>query len=229
MRMVPEFPALAGGFFATEPPGKPPCIFFEKIFFSEGPCSCQGVVWRVAWCGTWCGCLGTVCIPGMLGPSGSSHTWPSPVWEKRGSRDGTYFRSMGRVQVELQKKVLPNDNDTFVFLDHLWFHFLFILFFKIIYLFLAVLGLRCCSSFSLVSAPELRAQAHFDFSLSCIGGGNGNPLQCSCLENPMDRGAWWAAVYGVAQSRTQLKRLSSSSSSIGVLALWPLGSSWIRD
>ena len=43
-----------------------------------------------------------------------------------------------------------------------------------------------------------------------IGGGNGNPLQCSCLENPMDRGAWWAAVYGVAQRRTQLKQLSSS-------------------
>ena len=39
---------------------------------------------------------------------------------------------------------------------------------------------------------------HFDFSLSCIGEGNGNPLQCSCLENPRDRGAWWAAVYGVA-------------------------------
>ena len=54
---------------------------------------------------------------------------------------------------------------------------------------------------------------HFDFSLSCIGGGNGNLLQCSCLENPMDRGAWWAAVYGVAKSRTGLKRLSSSSSS----------------
>ena len=53
---------------------------------------------------------------------------------------------------------------------------------------------------------------HFHFSLSCIGGGNGTPLQCSCLENPMDRGAWWAAVYGVAQSRTRLKRLSSSSS-----------------
>ena len=53
---------------------------------------------------------------------------------------------------------------------------------------------------------------HFDFSPSCIGGGNGNPLQCSCLENPMDRGARWAAVYGVAQSRTRLKRLSSSSS-----------------
>jgi len=51
------------------------------------------------------------------------------------------------------------------------------------------------------------------FSLSCIGEGNGNPLQCSCLENPRDRGAWWAAVCGVAQSRTRLKRLSSSSSS----------------
>ena len=54
---------------------------------------------------------------------------------------------------------------------------------------------------------------HFHFSLSCIGEGNGNPLQCSCLENPRDRGVWWAAVYGVAQSRTRLKRLSSSSSS----------------
>ena len=52
---------------------------------------------------------------------------------------------------------------------------------------------------------------HFHFSLLCIGEGNGNPLQCSCLENPRDGGAWWAAVYGVAQSRTQLKRLSSSS------------------
>ena len=52
----------------------------------------------------------------------------------------------------------------------------------------------------------------FHFSLSCIGEGNGNPLQCSCLENPRDGGAWWAAVYGVAQSRTWLKRLSSSSS-----------------
>ena len=52
----------------------------------------------------------------------------------------------------------------------------------------------------------------FHFSLSCIGEGNGNPLQCSCLENPRDWGAWWAAVYGVAQSRTRLKRLSSSCS-----------------
>ena len=55
---------------------------------------------------------------------------------------------------------------------------------------------------------------HFHFSLSCIGEGNGNPLQCSCLENPRDGGAWWAAIYGVAQSPTQLKQLSSSSSSI---------------
>ena len=51
-------------------------------------------------------------------------------------------------------------------------------------------------------------QLHFHFSLSCIGEGNGNPLQCSCLENPRDRGAWWAADHGVAQSRTQLKWLS---------------------
>ena len=57
-------------------------------------------------------------------------------------------------------------------------------------------------------------QLHFHFSLSCIGEGNGNPLQCSCLENPRDGGAWWAAVYGVAQSRTRLKWLSSSSSSM---------------
>ena len=53
---------------------------------------------------------------------------------------------------------------------------------------------------------------HFHFSLSCIREGNGNPLQCSCLENPRDGGAWWAAVYGVAHSRTRVKRLSSSSS-----------------
>ena len=46
---------------------------------------------------------------------------------------------------------------------------------------------------------------HFHFSLSCIGEGNGSPLQCSCLENPRDGGAWWAAVYGVTQSRTRLK------------------------
>ena len=52
---------------------------------------------------------------------------------------------------------------------------------------------------------------HFHFPLSCIVEGNGTPLQCSCLENPRDGGAWWAAIYGVAQSRTRLKRLSMRS------------------
>ena len=59
--------------------------------------------------------------------------------------------------------------------------------------------------------PDTTEQLPFDFSLSCIGEGNGNPLQYSCLENPRDGGAWWAAVYGVAQSQTRLKQLSSSS------------------
>ena len=58
---------------------------------------------------------------------------------------------------------------------------------------------------------------HFHFSLSCTGEGNGNPLHCSCLENPRDRGAWGAAVYGVAQNRTWLKRLSSSSRTLLLL------------
>ena len=58
---------------------------------------------------------------------------------------------------------------------------------------------------------DMTERLHFHFSLSCIGEGKGNPLQCSCLENPRDGGAWWAAVYGVAQSRTRLKQLSSSS------------------
>ena len=65
---------------------------------------------------------------------------------------------------------------------------------------------------------------HFHFSLSCIGEGNGNPLQCSCLENPRDGGAWWAAVHWVAQSRTRLKRLSSSSSS---MAIYTYGSVYV--
>ena len=60
-------------------------------------------------------------------------------------------------------------------------------------------------------------QLDFHFSLSCIGEGNGNPLQCSCLENPRDGGACWAAVYGVTQSRTILKRLGSSSSSTVII------------
>ena len=53
---------------------------------------------------------------------------------------------------------------------------------------------------------------HFHFSLSCIREGNGNPLQYSCLENPRDGGAWWAAIYGVEQDRTRLKRFGGSSS-----------------
>ena len=60
---------------------------------------------------------------------------------------------------------------------------------------------------------DMTEQLHFHFSLSCIGEGNGNPLQCSCLENPRDGGAWWAAIYGVTQSRTRRKLLSSSSRS----------------
>ena len=59
---------------------------------------------------------------------------------------------------------------------------------------------------------ETTEQLPLHFSLSCIGEGNGNPLQCSCLENPRNGGAWWAAVYGVTQSLTQLKWLSSNSS-----------------
>ena len=53
-----------------------------------------------------------------------------------------------------------------------------------------------------VAESDMTEQLHFHFPLSCIGEGNGNPLQCSCLENPRDRGAWWAAICGVAQSRT---------------------------
>ena len=61
------------------------------------------------------------------------------------------------------------------------------------------------------SGSDTTERLPFHFSLSCIGEENGNSLQCSCLENPRDGGAWWAAVYGVTQSRTRLKRLSSSS------------------
>ena len=60
---------------------------------------------------------------------------------------------------------------------------------------------------------------HFHFSLSCIGEGNGTPLQCSCLENPRDGGAWWAAIRGVAQGRPRLKGLGSSSSSVPMSVL----------
>ena len=70
-------------------------------------------------------------------------------------------------------------------------------------------GLQSMGSVRVDTTERLR----FHFPLSCIGEGTGNPLQCSCLESPRDGGAWWAAVYGVAQGRTRLKRLSSSSSS----------------
>ena len=60
---------------------------------------------------------------------------------------------------------------------------------------------------------DVTEQLHFHLSLACIGEGHGNPPQCSCLENPRDGGGWWAAAYGVAQNRTQLKWLRSSSSS----------------
>ena len=73
--------------------------------------------------------------------------------------------------------------------------------FKCIYIYICPWGRK---------ESDMTGQLHFHFSLSCIGEGNGNPLQCSCLENPRDGAAWWTAVYGVAQSRTRLKRLSSS-------------------
>ena len=67
-----------------------------------------------------------------------------------------------------------------------------------------------CSPWGLKES-DTTERLHFDFSLSCIGEGNGNPLQYSCLENPRDGGARWAAISGVTQSWTRLKRLSSSS------------------
>ena len=74
-------------------------------------------------------------------------------------------------------------------------------------------SLVCCSPWSREKL-DMTERLTFHFSLSCIGEGNGNPLQCSCLENPRDGGAWWAAIYGVAQSWTRLTWLSSSSSLI---------------
>ena len=71
-------------------------------------------------------------------------------------------------------------------------------------------GLQSMGSLKLDTTERL----HFHFSLSCTGEGNGNPLQCSCLENLQDGGAWWAAISGVTQSRKRLKQLSSSSSGI---------------
>ena len=75
-----------------------------------------------------------------------------------------------------------------------------------------------------VGSLRVRHDRATSLSLSCIGEGNGNPFQCSCLENPRNGGAWWAAVYGVTQSQTRLKRRSSSSSSMGVEGInWEVG------
>ena len=73
-----------------------------------------------------------------------------------------------------------------------------------------------CSPWGLKES-DMTERFHFHFSLSCIREENGNPLQCSCLENPRDGGAWWAAIYGVAQSWTRLKQLSSSIRSLCLL------------
>ena len=78
---------------------------------------------------------------------------------------------------------------------------------------LHILNMLGCSPWG-CEELDTTAWLHFHFSLSCTGEGNGNPLHCSYLENPRDGGAWWAAVCGVAQSWTRLKRLSSSSSSV---------------
>ena len=77
---------------------------------------------------------------------------------------------------------------------------------------------------------DMTEQLPFHFSLSCTGEGNGNPLHCSCLENPRDGGAWWAAVYGVTQSQTWLKWLSSSTITKWTSPGWPGGwEGWSRD
>ena len=70
-----------------------------------------------------------------------------------------------------------------------------------------------CSNYLTIALISHAERLHVHFSLSCFGEGNGNPLQCSCLENPRDGEAWRAAICGVAQSWTRLKQLSSSSSS----------------
>ena len=70
---------------------------------------------------------------------------------------------------------------------------------------------------------DMTKRLHFHFSLSCSGEGNGNPLQCSCLENPRDGGAWWAAVYGVAQSRTRLSDLAAAAAWLQSMGLLTVG------
>ena len=67
-------------------------------------------------------------------------------------------------------------------------------------------SLACCSPWG-HKESDTTERRHFHFSLSCFGEGNGNPLQCPCLENPRDGGAWWAALHGVTQNWTRLKGL----------------------
>ena len=76
----------------------------------------------------------------------------------------------------------------------------------------------CCSPWGREES-DTTERLHFHFSLSGMGEGNGTPLQCSCLENPRDGGAWWAAIRGVAQGRPRLKGLGSSSSSVPMSVL----------
>ena len=80
-------------------------------------------------------------------------------------------------------------------------------------------SLEGCSPWGRTESDTTK-RLHFHFSLACIGEGNGNPLQCSCLDNPRDGGVWWAAVYGVAQSRTRLKWLSSRDVGMCVVRHW---------
>ena len=82
-----------------------------------------------------------------------------------------------------------------------------------------------CSQWGLEES-DTTERLHFHFS--SIGEGNGNPLRCSCLENPRDGGAWWAAVSGVAQSRTRLKRLSSSSIPLFIAAPFTIARTWMQ-
>ena len=112
------------------------------------------------------------------------------------------------------KSGLSPDNENIVLLEYNYVHP-----FTIVYNFSLEKAMATHSRSLVGCSPwgcwesDTTEQLHFHFSLSCIGEGNGNPLQCSCLENSRDGGACWAAVYGVAQSRTRLKQLSSSSSS----------------
>ena len=137
----PVSPALAGGFFTTEPPGKLSLRLLNAHFGD------------------------------YFGQHFLSHTW---VW---------YFREGNGTP--LQYSCLEKSHGR--------------------------RSLEGCSPWGHWGL-DTTERLHFHFSLSCVGEGNGNPLHCSCLENPRDGRAWWAAVYGVAQSQTRLKRLSSSSS-----------------